>query len=71
MVYYARSSRRFPSGLLCLDVATAFVGVIPVKLAVITEYPWHNYWPRFMLDKVLGPAIGTFAEDYKTAFILR
>jgi hypothetical protein len=41
-----------------------------MELTIITEYPWHDYWPRFMLDKVLGPAIGAFAQNDKTAFIL-
>jgi hypothetical protein len=42
-----------------------------MELAAITVYSRHDYWPRFMLDKVLGPAIGAFAQDYKTALIFR
>jgi hypothetical protein len=42
-----------------------------MKLAIFTEYPGHDYWLCFMLDKVLGPAIGAFAQYYKTALIFR
>ena len=41
-----------------------------MKLAIFTEYPGHDYWLCFMLDKVLGPAIGAFAQNDKPAFIL-